>query len=92
MTKLKEIKRAIDANLEKQSLTATETNWLVDTTELARAALEATKNPSAEMFGGAGAEVLNRYVGKDPADYPYGTAQWADECFNAMIQAALDEK
>lgn len=54
----------------------------------ARAAISAMREPTVEMIGVAGAEVLNRYVGADPGDSYHGTATWAAECWEAMIDAA----
>ena len=84
MTKLEEIERALNAEIKWQSLTATETNRLVNVPELARAALEAMKNPSNAQL--------------EKISEAFRLAWWnADnnsrrDAYNAMIQAALDEK
>ena len=55
----------------------------------AEAAIAAMREPSVEMVGDAGARVLNQYVNADPADSYHGTATWAWECWQAMIDEAL---
>lgn len=84
------IKRATEALIEKGKERHLYLAGL-EAVPLVLAVIEAMREPTAEMFGGGGAEVLNRYINADPADSYCGTATWADECWRAMIDVALSE-